>query len=269
MSHPIDVIYQWCGLPESKYCKLNRDLEFSVKSVRKHMPWIRHIFVCVSDDFKGAFEFDRSIKIIKESAFVPKKYLPITWNSNVPESWIWRIKELSEHFIYMCDDMYIGKPASRSDFFTADYIPILRLYSGPPNYPPKTNLPIPYVQMWSNAVAKYDFQYTRIQHQVLPYTKSLMKKFYKQYKEQVDLASENKIRAGAKDFNLLRFTSALAVMSGDSFLRVTHEDYDFFTESNEYDRIKRIPRLKPQFFCINNNFAENKRVYAMLEKYFK
>ena len=233
------------------------------------MPWVRHIFVCVADKFvASSFDFDKSIKVVKESAFIPKKYLPIVWNSNVPESWIWRIKELSEHFIYMCDDMYIGKPASRADFFTHDNDPILRIYLGPPNYPAKTNSTIPYVQMWSNAVAKYDLQYTRIQHQALPYRKSTMKKFYKQFKAQVDAASENKVRAGAKDFNLLRFTSSLAVMSGDSMLRVTHDDYDFFTESNEYERIKRIPRLKPHFFCINNNFLSNKRVYKMLEKYY-
>lgn len=274
MKVPIDVIYQWCGLPESTYCAASRELEFSVKSVKKFMPWTRYIFVCVSDDFNDPNFFasiDPSIKVIKESAFVPKKFLPIIWNSNVPESWIWRIKELSEHFIYMCDDMYIGKPTSRSDFFTpmlAELAPILRLYEGPPDYPAKTNSPIPYVQMWSNAVAKYGLHYTRIQHQALPYRKSHMKKFYSQFKAQVDAASENKIRAGAKDFNLLRFTSSLAVMSGDSVLRVTHDDVDFFTESDDYERIKRIPKVKPQFFCINNNNASNKRVYNMLHKYF-
>ena len=269
MPYPIDLIYVWCGKPETKYCKFNLDLTYSVKSVRKFMPWIRHIWVVVDDQFpmSESKSMPRNIKLVRESEFIPKKYLPITWNSNVPESWIWRIPGLSEHFIYSCDDMYVGKPINPSDFFVGER-PITRLCPGPPDYPAKTNSPIPYVQMWSNAVDKYNLNYTRIQHQILPYRKSHMEQFYKKYKKQVDAASNNKIRAGALDFNLLRFTSALAPMSGQGFVLVTNEPYDYFTECDDLKRVKKILKVRPTFFCINNNSIDNKHVTKMLDKYF-
>lgn len=267
----IDLVYVWCGLPETEFCKYNKDLLYSVKSVRKFIKWINKIYVIVQNNHKlDKSLFPDGIIFVTESSIVPKKFLPITWNSNVIESWIWKIKDLSEHFIYMCDDMYIGRKTSIDQFFI-NGTPIMRIYEGSPNYPllskdPKN--PIPYVRMWENVVENKGFNYTRIQHQVLPYRKSLMKEYYKLYKSEVDKASMNKIRAGEKDFNLLRFTSPLSVMHGKSYLIVTNDSYDFFTESDDKSRVQKILKIKPQFFCINNNNINNNHVYKMLDTYF-
>jgi hypothetical protein len=240
------------------------------------MPWVRTIWVTVSDSFPASAEkrLPKGIRIVRESEFVPNKYLPILWNSNVIESWIWRIKDLAEHFVYFCDDMYVGRPAQPTDFFLQGK-PILRLYDGIPDYPPLSMLKSletrgDYVRMWAGAVEKHDLHYTRIQHQALPYKKSLMKKFYMKYKPFIEKASENKTRNVEHDFNLLRFTSALSVMHGKSFLIVTFDDYDFFTESDDQSRIKRILKLKPAFFCINNGNMDNGKrfYYPMLDQYF-
>lgn len=264
----VDIVYQLCGSPVTPYCSVNKNLYYSLLSVKKYMPWYRKIWLCIGDDFDVSLlgKLPLRVEIVRDSDYIPRKYLPIVWNSNVTESWIWKIGGLSEHFVYFCDDMYIGRNISKSDFFVND-LPILRLYEGEPNFSAHTTSPIGYVQMWSNAVQKYGLQYTRIQHQALPYRKSTMAKFYKQFKKQVDDASTNRVRAGPDDFNLLRFTSSLAVMSGVSYLKITNDDYDFFTESDDPKRILKIRKLRPQFFCINNN-ANNKNVYKMLEKYY-
>ena len=268
----IDVVYTWCGSPETKYCKFNKDLYYSIKSVRKFMPWVRKIWVLVPDSFTHFDAGIEGIEIVKESQFVPKKYLPIHWNSNVIESWIWRIKGIAEHFVYFCDDMYVGRPVKQTEFFL-DGKPVMRIYDGKPDYPPLSKVRLDagdYVRMWAGAVEKYGLHYTRIQHQALPYKKSLMKAFYKEFEVQVNEASKNKVRKEEFDFNLLRFTSALSVMRGKSLLLVTYDDYDFFTEFNDIARIKKIPKIKPAFFCINNsNMATGKRVYyPMFDKYF-
>ena len=214
------------------------------------------------------------IRHVPESAIVPKKYLP-TYNSNVVESWVWRLKGLSDLFVYMNDDMYIGKPVTPSDFFTGPTgtTPILRIEPGPTRHPRLEELTgqsasIPYVRMWAGAISKYNLDFTRIQHQALPQRVSIMTRLYKQYKVEVDKASSNKMRSGEHDFNLLRFSSPMAVIAGESYLQVTPISTDFFMESNDYESIKKVPKLKPTFFCINNNGPDNKIVYKMLTKYF-
>ena len=96
-----------------------------------------------------------------------------------------------------------------------------------------------------------------------------MKKYYKQYKTEVDKASKNATRNGKKDFNLLRFSGSLAVMNGEAILIATDEEtYDYFVESSHKQNVKQILKIKPQFFCINNTHKDQSWVYDMLDRYF-
>jgi len=45
------------------------------------------------------------------------------------------------------------------------------------------------------------------------------------------------------------------------------EEY-YFCESNESKKIKHILKIRPMFFCINNNSAANIQVYDMLKAYY-
>ena len=127
MKGDIDVVYVWCGEPATKFCRFTKDIDYSVQSVHKFMPWTRKIWVVVSDDFDKPELLPKGVCIVKESKIVPKRFLPVTWNSNVIESWIWAIPGLSDKFIYFCDDMYVGRVCEPADFFVGD-MPILRVY---------------------------------------------------------------------------------------------------------------------------------------------
>jgi hypothetical protein len=231
----------------------------SIKLSKKHLPWVRKIFILYDDtsetDIAVVNSKGASFHFIPVTSFLPKKYIASIKNSCVVESWLWRCKQISDKFIYMCDDMFIGAPCSPNDFFINEK-PVVRTLPGPPNHGIYPNLEIPYAQMMMNAIAKHNIHYTRISHNAQPYAKSLMKKYYKQFKKVVDHASEhNHIRAGAKDFNILRLSSSLMVMDGSAYLRVTHDD--IFCENNDVKQIKKLTQLRPKFFCVNNLFTRN------------
>ena len=148
--------------------------------------------------------------------------------------------------------------------------PILRMHEGSPDHDKKLKNKNDYVNMWLNAIKKHNIHYTRQVHGCLPYKKSLLIKYYEQYEKEVNLASKNTIRKGKKDFNLLRFTGSLSVMNGESILITTDPiKYDYFVESNDKNKITKVLKIKPQFFCINNTKKNQKWVYNMLEKYYK
>ena len=280
----IDLVYCVCGNPETDTCKPSPELYWSILSTKRFMPWIRHTYITVPDGFdesKSLVKSSKNLTFVLESTFVPKRFLP-TFNSNVVESWLWRLPNLANNFVYMNDDMYIGRLTSPTDFFSENShnshnihsIPILRHESGPTRHSSPTstntliNSSIPYVRMWVGAINKYNLNFTRIQHQALPQQVSIMKDLYNRYKHDIDTASKNKTRSGEHDFNLLRFSSSFAVMDGHSLLKVTHESTDYFCESNESKKIKHILKIRPMFFCINNNSAANIQVYDMLKAYY-
>lgn len=94
--------------------------EYCLRCIDKFMPWIRKIHLIVSN-IEQVPEYINKEKthIVLHKDIIPEKYLP-TFNSSMIEMFITNIEGLSEHFIYINDDMYALSPLLKEDFFTDD-----------------------------------------------------------------------------------------------------------------------------------------------------
>lgn len=258
----IDVVYHGCE--SLQY------IDLSIALTLKYIPWVSTIHIIYDDYDLAATDLpkysSKKVKYLSLSSFLPKKYKDSRKNSCVVESWLWNSKEIADLFIYFCNDMFVGQPMCSCKFFAPDGKPIVRILPENPDHSMEASR-IPYVKMWQNAISKHGIHYTRISHCALPYKKSLLKKYYKKWSKEVNRASFNKERAGAKDFNLLRIGTALMIMEGDAFMEVTHTDY--FTESGDSENVKSILKMRPPLFCINNLDEEKPVVKSMLAKYLE
>lgn len=94
--------------------------EYSLKLIDKFMPWIRNIYLIVSNPEQVPSYINKEkTKIVLHKDIIPAQYLP-TFNSTTIEMFIPNIEGLSEHFIYTNDDMYPVAPLAKEDFFTDD-----------------------------------------------------------------------------------------------------------------------------------------------------
>ena len=92
-------------------------LKYWFRGVEKYAPWVNNIyFVTYGHLPKFLNTKHPKIKIINHKDFMEERYLP-TYNSSAIEMNIGKIKELSEHFVYFNDDMFILKKISKKDFF--------------------------------------------------------------------------------------------------------------------------------------------------------
>ena len=229
----VDYLLHGC---EAKYIMTN------IQAVLMNMSWIRKIHVIVTPEIEhmtpllgNIIDMSRKIRLVHISDFVPSEYLGSFKNSCVVESWVWRINGLSDKFVYACNDMFVNKPTSINHFFVGNH-PIVRMDTGPADYSAcdtdkLLNHPIPYAQMFGNAIVNHGIHYTRLSHNMQPFRKSLLKKYFEEYRSVVMEASNNTERSGKLDFNLLRIGSSLSIMKGDALARVGTED--FFCESND------------------------------------
>lgn len=100
----------------------NGELQLALFSLRANAPWLRNIYV-VTDKQKpkwlsSAIEHEMGVKLIDHAEiFEGYEWALPTFNSRTIETAIWRIKGLSERFIYLNDDFLILKPAEKEDFF--------------------------------------------------------------------------------------------------------------------------------------------------------
>jgi hypothetical protein len=111
----------------------NGEIFQCLQSIHKFAPFIRKIFIVTDNqrpDFESQNELESSllakIQIIDHSEIFRDylEYLP-TFNSRSIEVMLYRIPDLSEHYIYFNDDVSLIKPVKPSDFFIEGQ-PILR-----------------------------------------------------------------------------------------------------------------------------------------------
>lgn len=93
------------------------EIYWCVRSVNKFMPWVRRIFL-VTDGQDPHVESSIPVEIVDHKVIFRgyEQYLP-TFCSISIEAMLWRIPGLSEHFIYLNDDLMICHPVTPGMFF--------------------------------------------------------------------------------------------------------------------------------------------------------
>ena len=156
--HPVDVVIAWVdgndpvlarkreryldkkdntslssGAHATRFASIN-EIRYCVLSIMKFAPFVRNIFI-VTDGQDPGLEEDiltyfpgraGSVRIVdhKEIFRDFEEYLP-TFNSISIGNMIWRIKGLSENFVYFNDDTFLIRPVKKEDWFINNK-PVLR-----------------------------------------------------------------------------------------------------------------------------------------------
>jgi len=105
--------HRWVESDELYYC---------LRSIEINAPWVRRIWLVtdrqvpdlshLTGDFRDKIRIVDHVEIFDEFS----RFLP-TFNSLAIESMMWRIPELSEHFVYFNDDVFVTAPVTKADFF--------------------------------------------------------------------------------------------------------------------------------------------------------
>ena len=126
---PIDVLIKYIDLRDSSLKRIgihqikkdldNEELRYSIRSILKNIPWIRKIFILMPNEkvryFKEYNIIKDKIVYIKDSNFLGHD----SANSLSFQFNLWKMKKfgISNNFILMDDDCFIGNPLNKSNFF--------------------------------------------------------------------------------------------------------------------------------------------------------
>ena len=126
---PIDVLIKYIdlsdpylvreGIPQIKKDDENEELKYSIRSILKNIPWVRKIFILMPNEkvryFKDYDLIKEKIVYIKDKDFLGHD----SANSHAFQYRLWKMKEfgMSDNFIVMDDDYFIGQSLNKSDFF--------------------------------------------------------------------------------------------------------------------------------------------------------
>ena len=105
------------GSSDARYREWNQFM-YWFRAVEKYAPWVRYIHLITWGHLPPWLNVNHpKLKIVNHKDYIPEKYLP-TFSSIPIELNMFRIPDLSEHFVYFCDDFYISRPLKPEDFFS-------------------------------------------------------------------------------------------------------------------------------------------------------
>lgn len=113
------------------------ELRYALRGVDRHLPWVRQVLlVTAGEDLPDWLDQSR-VRWVTHPQFMAPGARP-TLNSHAIEAAMWRIDGLSEHFIYLNDDVLVTRPMRPNDFFDPTGRPRLcfttrAVPSGPPD----------------------------------------------------------------------------------------------------------------------------------------
>ncbi|MHC8518560.1 stealth family protein [Weissella confusa] len=131
---PIDIVIPWVNGADPLWIQKKQNfvdvklddiqryrdfgtLKYVLRSIEKFAPWVNTIYLVTDNQMPEWLKINSKIKVVDHSEFIPKKFLP-TFNSNAIELNVWRIKDLSDHFILFNDDTLLTQPVTPNDFFS-------------------------------------------------------------------------------------------------------------------------------------------------------
>lgn len=237
----------------------NDELKYSLRSLGKYAPWVRKIYLITDDQLPKWFKDNPKITIVDHKDIIDEKYLP-TFNSEVIDFNIHKIKGLADRFILINDDMFFDRKVYKSFFFTKEGVPIkyLRRINHKRIYQPSSGMFFDIYKKCQRMIeAKLkEIPATRFAHCITPYRKDSFQKTIDLFPEAVERTLNSRFR---KEHDVSRFLVdfyEIAVLGAPIFNVSKYKNvYNVVVDMRPDTRYKFsiIEKQRPYMFCLNDN----------------
>ncbi|MBE7189936.1 stealth family protein [Jatrophihabitans endophyticus] len=305
VTFPIDVVYTWVdgndpawrermlraraeqdGLeyhPEAQAANRyqSRDeLRYALRSLQMYAPWVRHVYLVTDRQVPSwlAAEHPGLTVVDHRDIFTDPSVLPV-FNSNAIISQLHHIDGLSEHYLYLNDDMFFGTDARPSDFFFANGIAkvfpsgVARSFGTPhaggaPHFTLSKNIRAALERELGRSISH------SIRHTGYPQLRSVNDEIEKRFGDLVDATAAHRFRHH-DDIALDQFFHYYAQMTGRAVpMRMLYE-YVNIAEAPAVVKLRRLLAGRDvTVFCLNDapvpgvDPVPEPEIAAFLESYF-
>lgn len=227
-AHPIDIVYTWvdgadpawqqrrlAAMDEgrraaelhwladnpSRYAS-HDELRHSLRSVELYADWVRHIFLVTEGHVPDWLRLDHPKLTVVTHAeiFADPAHLP-TFNSHAIESQLHRIDGLSEHFLYLNDDVFFTAPVRPEQFVLANGLAVFHPSSLKIGLGPSVPGDTPVVRAGKNNRALLEQRFAvspsqRIKHVAHSLRRSVLADLEREFPDQVAATAASRFRSG-------------------------------------------------------------------------
>ncbi|MGI8879663.1 MAG: stealth family protein [Jatrophihabitans sp.] len=254
------------------------ELRYSLRSVAMYASWVRHIYL-VTDGQRPEW-LDAShpkISVIDHTEiFTDPVALPV-FNSHAIESQLHHIDGLSEHYLYLNDDFFFGRPVAPEAFFHGNGIAKFFLSPGTLDLdePSSRDLPVMSAAKRNRALLEAEFGVTitqKFRHTPQPQVRGVLAEMERRHPDVFDQVSRSRFRH-PDDVSI---TSALHHYYAYRIGRAVPDDigysYQDISLPNTARRLDSFLRLRPEVYCLNDGSSTPdtaQQRHRMLAEFFR
>lgn len=289
VNFPIDVVYTWVDGADPAWLErkaralgdnswvtgvnaqtannsrfASRDeLRYSMRALHCFAPWVRRIFL-VTDNQVPAWldtEHGRVTVVSHREVFGDTGRLP-TFNSQAIESRLHRIPGLSEHFLYLNDDVVLGRPVTPDMFFTPGgltrFFPSSALVDSAPRTP--DDAPVNSAGKNNRRLIQEAFGRVltrKMMHTPHPSRRSVIEEIEERFREHVDATASHQFRH-PDDISLLSsLQQYYAYLTGRAAPGQIRYMYTDLADGRTPFRLARLLRKRHlDAFCLNDTDSD-------------
>jgi hypothetical protein len=285
ISFPIDAVYTWVDGADPEWLKrraaaegdvyheeaanaaryISRDeLRYSLRSLHQYAPWIRRVYLVTDDQVPEWLRADHPrIHVVSHRQIFSDSSLLPTFNSHAIESQLHHIEGLSEHFVYLNDDVFFGRLVSPQSFFLSNGLTRFFLSKAhiPQGLPTPEDVPVSVAGKNNRIVLADKFGAVitqKMKHVPHALRRSVLYEIEEEFSERHRETAANKFRS----LNDLSVTSSLhhyyAYLTGKAIPSGIRYDYFDLSHTNTAARLGRLLNSRNRdTFCVNDTVSDD------------
>ncbi len=238
---------------------LSRDeLRYSLRSIHLFAPWVRRIHLVTAGQVpKWLDQSHPQVAVVDHAAILPADALP-TFNSHAIESALHRLPDLAEHFVYLNDDFFLGRPLGPEAFFSPAGLAAVWFS---PNTIGLDETPdaAPYLKAaWNNRRLLQDafgaVVTDNLAHAPYPHRRSVLEEIERRFPSEVAATARSPFRSDTDLSLLSSFAQHFGLLTGTAYV-AEHPDqseraYINISNSDLEWQLKKALQRQQDFVCL-------------------
>lgn len=295
VAFPIDAVYTWVDGddPEWNAARVAREgadarkesagqarfrsrdeLRYSLRSLHLFAPWVRQVFVVTAGQRPGWLKDDPRITLVDHRDILPADALP-TFNSQAIETSLHKIAGLAEHFVYVNDDVFLGRPTRPEQFFSPGGAAAAFVGTTTIGLPGAADKPFLTAAANNRALLEEAFgvEITQVMaHSPHPQRVSVLTEIEERFPEALARTARAPFRSSSDVSLLSSLAQHYGLLTGRAFAATAEHAFVDLSNARVERQLKQLRARDHDFFCVgdHHDFAvDAEAVDAMLADFLE
>jgi hypothetical protein len=272
------------------------ELRYSLRSLARYAPFIRRVYLVIDGTPPEWLHTDApGIRVLSSREIFPEGFRLPVYSSDLIESFLWRIPDLSEHYVYFNDDMLLAGDCAESDFFDSEGRSIVRLkpeligmridtreatYSQmlrntgrairkrlTLRYRPRVDTRKPWVPLLARRIVQGRAPLNMVAHMAQPFQRSLWPLFHDTFRQELNSLAASRFRDGRGfcvnvAYHYLAYAQGRAVVSFDSKDMIVARGPALARPDVWREKIRKARENGLKFLCFNDGVGGSDQEWA-------